>query len=642
MTFDNHQISGRQCRRSLLTELFGISVFLLTSAFTKLYGANCFQMLLTGGAISLLLGLYYYYLAKNQTLAYGKQVAEAFPRTGCLIAVIYGVRFCLRGGFMVSMFCYLLDGYLMKDAGFAYTAIPIILVSAYGAFYGREKRLRAMEMLMWFVMIPFAIVLLFLVKDVDVSNFRETVVMNVSDTVSAREIAVTGSRQMGNITTSISQKCLGILYPAALFSNLEFILFLIPKIRTQDRSVKNVVVPVAGAVICNFLLMFLVVGTIGYANCETLSQPVIRVMQSISLPGAFLRRLDILVLAFWICAVFGVLSGCIFYSGRMLRDNCRYLKSRTFYPWEIGLVAVAIYACSLFWNQFADRFSAYIMYSIFCDIPLGMLLAWIVKKGQKEETKQARKKGKWSNTKWSKAFMLMAAMLAMNSIFTGCAKMTDVEDWDYVLTLGIDEGEYTFGINTGEDTKTVSISAQSLDEAVQKYEDTHPHKIQLGHVTAIVLGEAYLPDEIVHNRKAGTDDAEEEKDNEATENTTNAKENKETIEDKKKETAQQGEESTKLHINQYKIKLTDKWKTALEDLEKDKEIPISTSVYTVTQKAKEAMEYADSEKQTLGEYLDDIYGNNRKSERKELSLRFFQEALYKDDKLAKVTVVETE
>ena len=80
----------------------------------------------------------------------------------------------------------------------------------------------------------------------------------------------------------------------------------------------------------------------------------------------------------------------------------------------------------------------------------------------------------------------------------------------------------------------------------------------------------------------------------------------------------------------------------MEDLEKDKEIPISTSVYTVTQKAKEAMEYADSEKQTLGEYLDDIYGNNRKSERKELSLRFFQEALYKDDKLAEVTVVETE
>ena len=106
MTFDNHQISGRQCRRSLLTELFGMSVFLLTSAYTKLYGANCFQMLLTGGAIALLFGLYYYHLVKNQTMAYGKQLAEAYPRAGCLIAIIYCIRFCMRGGFYVSMFYY--------------------------------------------------------------------------------------------------------------------------------------------------------------------------------------------------------------------------------------------------------------------------------------------------------------------------------------------------------------------------------------------------------------------------------------------------------------------------------------------------------------------------------------------------------
>ena len=358
MTFDNHQISGRQCRRSLFIELFGISIFLITAAYTSLYGRKCFVMFLAGSVVALLIGWFYFRLSKHQTRSYGTQVAQAYSKTGWFVALLYTIRFTLRAGFLLSIFYHLMENYLIQEAGYSYIAIPLIVVSAYGAMKGREKRLRVMELLVWFVSVPFLLALCLALKEVHISQYYQEV------TTSATGI----------------QKILGGFIVPALFSNIEFILFLAPKIKETEKSVNNLLCPFALTVICNLAAMLLVVGVVGYENAFSLEQPLIRVLESVNFPGSFVRRLDILVLAFWIFAVFGVLSSCMFYSGRLLRDNCGYLKHRTYYPWELLLVMGFVYLFGFWCNKMENAFFAYVAYSVLLDIPLGMLLAWLTKK----------------------------------------------------------------------------------------------------------------------------------------------------------------------------------------------------------------------------------------------------------------------
>ena len=251
-----------------------------------------------------------------------------------------------------------MEKYLISEADYWYLTVPMIVVSAYGAMKGREKRLRCMELLSWFVFVPFVLAMLLLVKEVDISRLKQN--------------AVTDALWY--------QKAMGWFIPVSLFSNIEFILFLAPKIKKQDRGIKNLLVPFVLTVVCNLAVMIIVTGVAGYETSAYLEQPLIRVLQSVNFPGSFVRRLDILILAFWIFAVFGAMSGCIFYSGRVLRDNCCYLSRRTYYPWELLFVMVMVYVFSVWCHKMQDAFSVYIWYSVFLDLPLGLLLAWMTTK----------------------------------------------------------------------------------------------------------------------------------------------------------------------------------------------------------------------------------------------------------------------
>ena len=556
-------------------------------------------MLLTGGALALLLGLYYYWLAKDKKISYGKQVAEAFPRIKMGIACVYCIRFSMRAGFLLSLFYDLLDGYLINDMSFSYVVLPILLISAYGAMHGREKRLRTMELLFWFVAIPFLIVMLCLMKDVEIAHFQEIV----------------------EGTEAVKHKALGMFYPLALFSNVEFILFLVPKIRENDRSLRNLIIPVTLAVVCNFILMFLVVGVIGFSNCAHLNQPVIRVLESMNLPGAFVRRLDIFVLAFWICAVFGVLSGCIFYSGRLLRDNVRHLKERTFYPWELLVVIALVYIASLWWRQFQDVFTTYIGYSLWIDIPLGMVLAFLTVYKNKR-----RRYKKWR--KWLFTGVIMCGMVVTVNLFSGCSQMKDVEDWDYVLTLGVDEGGYTFGMNDGEKAWAEYVQAATLQEAIEQYEKHHANSIELGHVVAVIVGES------VWRETKGNVPKESIRDKSTTEQTTEQQLEKDTQAGERKQNTTEEQENARyqIQLTSVSITATNKVEQVLKELDTHKDISISTSIFAAETTAQETLQLSNGKKQTIGEYVTEIYANNQKEKQKQVSLHYILQQLADNQK----------
>ena len=65
MRLDNGMISGRQYRRTLFLELFGSSVYAMTGLLVSKSRERCFEMLLFGGILALVLAIFYWKMAAS-------------------------------------------------------------------------------------------------------------------------------------------------------------------------------------------------------------------------------------------------------------------------------------------------------------------------------------------------------------------------------------------------------------------------------------------------------------------------------------------------------------------------------------------------------------------------------------------------
>lgn len=529
----NGRLSLRQCRRTLFLELFGVSVFLMTGTLVRYSGKDCFQYLVAGIIPVLLLALFYGLLSRKQEIPYGEQMKQVYPRLAPLLAIIYLLRMLLRGGFLLAIFYQVLKEFLLEDMGFTYLMIPFLVVCFYGVSKGREKRHRGIEFLFWFVIVPFVLAMLLVVKDVDISQLAR------SNDEGIRDTAIFG----------IQEKAMTVLLPLALYSNVEFLLFLLPVIGTGRKPVASCLVPILLSLLCNFLLLFLSVGILGYGQCRELDFPALRVLQSAKVPGGFLERLDILIVAFWMFAIFSVVSGLIFHSGQLLCDTCSLFKKSNI-RYEYIIAVVILYCMGMKCHESSDAITNFLAYSLLIDIPLGIVLAAFVMLSKKVKKK------------------LGAALAAFVLLFSlcGCSQMVDVEDQDYVLSLGIDASEegyvYSFGLATNKEAKVESLTADNLKDARKQYEKTHDRALQMGHLSAILLGSSVYEEEEIMAQ-------------------------------------------------------------VLEEFRSESRVPVTTRLYGVKPDAKKAMKEVPDENKTLGEYIDQIVENQKDELSKQVLLKLY-------------------
>lgn len=563
MRFDNGQISARQAERSLLLELFASNVFVMTGVLIQGAGSQCFRALFAGGIAVLMLGIFYWSITRKTKLSYANQLANAFPKAGWVLAGIYCLRYSFRAGFLLAIFYHLLQEFLLQETKFTYIVVPILVIAIYGAAKGREKRLRAMELIFWFVFVPFILSMALVVKDVSWSHF------------------------MPAESADSSFHYPAVLYVLALYSNVEFILFSEPSVKPRHKSIKNVVKPILLALLCNGLLLALCVGVLGYSTANSIEFPALRVLQSAKVPGGFLERLDILLVAFWTFSVYCALSSYLAYSGELLRQTVLIFRKRDM-RWACVVVTVLMYGFSLLCHNTRDVIAQFITLSVYVDIPLGILLVVIVmlkkyvsihmdfksgktKKVWHETNTKKQDKTKQNTTKkfavkLSVVMLLCVCLLAT----TGCGQMIDVENWNYVLTLGIDSTNqdellYSFGTATSEDNAVESEMGMNLAEAMGKYGQSHDQALQIGHLGAVVLSE-----EIFRDPK--------------------------------------------------------RLRSVLSDIEQESQIPLTVSVFGVYGSAVDAMEHCPSKKKTLGEYFNDLIGNNKKEYEKRVAIKNLYES----------------
>jgi len=245
-------------------------------------------------------------------------------------------------------------------------------------------------------------------------------------------------------------------------------------------------------ILMNVILYIGTIGMFGTVRTGEKLWSALYIMQSVRLPGRFVERLDILFLVFWIFSAFALVTAYLYYGSRFVQKE----KWRWY---TVGWIA-GIFIMILWIQEPEPIFQFFIPYKMWVDFPLSLLLpAYLYRK----KGKKTRKKG------------TMAALVTTICLLTltGCHDWADIEDKNYVMSMGVEKGENstykilyeTADLSSGDKEggrkgKVLSYEADSLQEAEEMDYVREDKKLDFGHLKAILFSVDMMNDEKVRSR----------------------------------------------------------------------------------------------------------------------------------------------
>ena len=489
-------------------------------------------------------------VSKMQTRLKSINFPEVLPQP---IKFVYMIRFFINAVALFYFFGKTIQTVYMPESSFLFIIFPAAILLCYSLYTTLQKRARFLEIIFpWIITTYFIAVILSFIgieKAMQIGNAGELWQGILSDNI---------FRSMGNgylmLLCSSPIEFLLFLRPAAEERGTETKNRKVEdkdnkedknnKEGKDDKAIRDIITAVAGAILCNVLFCFLSVRTLGPTLTSQSEWPVIKMMQLIRMPGGFLERFDILPIIFWILCMMAVLSGYLYYGWSIFQTRSRgYLKNFL----GITIVCLVLLTCAVEKNTFLWTF--YLKYKAFVDFPLSLILplvVWFFKrqkdfncqektKEKIEKDKEERKNiakykedkkteensvakykedkevkensiAKYRNNKQVKYFAGITLLIFFPILFslTGCQRLTDVEEKNYILSMYVDyssdeENAYQFWIaraNLSEmegqsdeiPCQITKIEARNLQQLEEKYLETVPGKTEWNHIYTIFLG----------------------------------------------------------------------------------------------------------------------------------------------------------
>ena len=475
-------------------------------------------------------------ISKMQTRLKSINFPEVLPQP---VKIVYMIRFFINAVALFYFFGKTIQIVYMPESSFLFIIFPAAILLCYSLYTTLQKRARFLE-----IIFPWIITTYFI-----------AVILSFIGIEKAMQIGNAGELWQGILSDNIFRS-MGNGYLMLLCSSpIEFLLFLRPAAEERgtetknrkvedknykegknnregkdDKAIRDIITAVAGAILCNVLFCFLSVQTLGSTLTSQSEWPVIKMMQLIRMPGGFLERFDILPIVFWILCMMAVLSGYLYYGWSIFQTRSRgHLKNFL----GITIVCLVLLTCAVEKNTFLWTF--YLRYKAFVDFPLSLILplvVWFFKrqkdfncqektKEKIEKDKEERKNiakykedkkteensvAKYKNNKQVKYFAGITLLIFLPILFslTGCQRLTDVEEKNYILSMYVDypadeENAYQFWIaraNLSEmegqsdeiPCQITKIEARNLQQLEEKYLETVPGKIEWNHIYTIFLG----------------------------------------------------------------------------------------------------------------------------------------------------------
>jgi hypothetical protein len=311
MYANNGKISNRQLFRLYVFDLIGISTLLIPPILAKLSGIDGIFAILIGGGMGL--GYLWYLgvvLKKMNTDLSTYLNQRCFTWVRKMVYFYLFIHGALTGGFIAYVFANLMQYSLVREVPYILLLFVTIVVAAYSVSGGVENRARIYEVLFWVILIPYVIMMIMGLKDIEVvymNHFLESETMDLL-------------KSSGLVFVFLTPLCF-ILFLAGKTTSTGKENYGLSLIKTLSKAVVAATVILLGS----YVILY---GNFGKKALETMKFPVITLMSTVQLKGNFLKRMDALMLAVWFFTLLALLNLHIHFGVKGLNKMAKSKRKR--------------------------------------------------------------------------------------------------------------------------------------------------------------------------------------------------------------------------------------------------------------------------------------------------------------------------
>lgn len=356
----NGKISEKQLGRMLILSVFASTIFVLPYLSAKMFGESVVVGLLVFLVLS---GIYVLYIdvlgmwyekcrAKSGKEGYVSVLTET-GLPGKLLVVVQFIRIVIRLAFYILLVIAILGEaqvpFMLKSNEELWSnllvVLPFLLIGVYGANTKVEKQGRIHEMLFWILFIPFVLMILFGLKEVDYKVF-------------VPKIDISFERLM-----LYGYVLLTVILP------MENYLYLRPDLQIHKK--KNCTgITVIAAIAFAIIITLFILGIYGVNGAADEPMTTIAIMRYIRLPFGVLERFDVLMIWFFVIGCFVLICQMLFFAG-FIFDKMSKGKNTI---WILFLVLFL--SLGIVWKvrTYENSWLPFLCYGAVLDIPISVIL----------------------------------------------------------------------------------------------------------------------------------------------------------------------------------------------------------------------------------------------------------------------------
>lgn len=294
MFSNNDKISPRQIKRLLIFDLFGASSLLLPAQLAETGGIGLWSIL--AGVV--MAGLYAWLLlflggqVKQDYFAYLQGGFGKLPAR--VIYIGYAVICALVCAWAAGLLSELVCSTLLEEGEYPTALLLIMLLLLYGGIAGLEARARVYEVLFWVLAVPFFLMMLFCIRQVQPVQWFPL-------------FGLYGQEQLGSFWSGAWQ-CFAAFLP------LTFLIFLLPHVQKGKKLGRSVFVALIVSGVVLAAVYFILLGIFGSKALAVEKYPVITLMGMVKIPGNFIKRMDAVMVSVWFFTLYALAAALFYYS----------------------------------------------------------------------------------------------------------------------------------------------------------------------------------------------------------------------------------------------------------------------------------------------------------------------------------------
>lgn len=362
---DDDKISSFQLGIFIYNTILGVGIITLPAALTKEVGQDAWLLTIISGLICIILVyIMCIGLRKSNSKGFVSTMTGLYGKFfGTILAFPVGIYFLVFASFVTRIFAETTKIYLLNNTPLEFIIAPLLVLAVFLARTGIEPISRFYEAVTPVTIVIIIIILLVPLPKSNFSNLRPFLAAPI-----VKYIKGTGT---------------GIF----AFLGFDILLVLFPYVRDSKKILRASVFPILFVTIVYTIIVIETIAKLGVRETQALIYPTLNLVKSSEVPGAFVERLEGLLLPLWVLFIFTSVVSYIYGFSVVMGDIFNEKKRKHI----VSMTIPILYIISLSGGSVVELFNLVDTISkifgtyIIIFIPLSIILMSFIRGGGKKK-----------------------------------------------------------------------------------------------------------------------------------------------------------------------------------------------------------------------------------------------------------------